>query len=55
MVNHQHVLLASIVMRLSLVIYMNPKSNINQTLKKVQSAQIRADLDLNTGVRYSGI
>jgi hypothetical protein len=24
-------------------------------LKKVQSAQIRADLNLNTGVRYSGI
>jgi molybdopterin-containing oxidoreductase family iron-sulfur binding subunit len=30
-------------------------SNINKTLKKVQSAQIRADLNLNTGVRYSGI
>ncbi len=30
-------------------------SKINQTLKKVQSAQIRADLNLNTGVRYSGI
>jgi len=30
-------------------------SKINQTLKKVQSTQIRADLKLNTGVRYSGI
>jgi molybdopterin-containing oxidoreductase family iron-sulfur binding subunit len=30
-------------------------SNIHQTLKKVQSMQIRADLNLNTGVRYSGI
>ncbi|WP_428087698.1 sulfate reduction electron transfer complex DsrMKJOP subunit DsrO [Candidatus Thioglobus sp.] len=30
-------------------------SNINQTLKKVQSTQIRGDLNLNTGVRYSGI
>jgi molybdopterin-containing oxidoreductase family iron-sulfur binding subunit len=30
-------------------------SKINQTLKKVQSTQIRADLNLNTGVRYSGI
>jgi hypothetical protein len=32
-------------------------SNIpsNQTLRKIQSTQIRADLNLNTGVRYSGI
>lgn len=30
-------------------------SKINQTLKTIQSAQIRADLNLNTGVRYSGI
>jgi tetrathionate reductase subunit B len=30
-------------------------SKINQTLEIVQSAQIRADLNLNTGVRYSGI
>lgn len=30
-------------------------SNIHQTLKRVQSTQIRADLNLNTGVRYSGI
>ncbi len=30
-------------------------SKINQTLKRVQSTQIRADLNLNTGVRYSGI
>ncbi|MBE8189610.1 MAG: 4Fe-4S dicluster domain-containing protein [Candidatus Thioglobus sp.] len=30
-------------------------SNINQTLKQVQSTQIRADMNLNTGVRYSGI
>lgn len=30
-------------------------SKINQTLKKVQSTQIRADLNLNTGVRYHGI
>ncbi len=30
-------------------------SKINQTLKKIQSSQIRADLNLNTGVRYSGI
>ncbi len=30
-------------------------SKISQTLKKVQSTQIRADLNLNTGVRYSGI
>ncbi|BAF61891.1 sulfate reduction electron transfer complex DsrMKJOP subunit DsrO [Candidatus Vesicomyidisocius calyptogenae] len=30
-------------------------SQINQTLKIVQSSQIRADLNLNTGVRYSGI
>ncbi|WP_138119500.1 sulfate reduction electron transfer complex DsrMKJOP subunit DsrO [Bathymodiolus heckerae thiotrophic gill symbiont] len=30
-------------------------SKINQTLKKIQSAQIRADLNLNTAVRYSGI
>lgn len=30
-------------------------SKINQTLKKIQSTQIRADLNLNTGVRYSGI
>lgn len=30
-------------------------SHINQTLKKIQSTQIRSDLNLNTGVRYSGI
>ncbi|KAA0445382.1 MAG: 4Fe-4S dicluster domain-containing protein [Candidatus Thioglobus sp.] len=30
-------------------------SKINKTLKKIQSTQIRADLNLNTGVRYSGI
>jgi molybdopterin-containing oxidoreductase family iron-sulfur binding subunit len=30
-------------------------SNIYQTLRQVQSSQIRADLNLNTGVRYSGI
>ncbi len=30
-------------------------SKINQTLKTIQSAQIRADLNLNTGVRYSGL
>ncbi|SFV88883.1 Sulfite reduction-associated complex DsrMKJOP iron-sulfur protein DsrO (=HmeA) [hydrothermal vent metagenome] len=30
-------------------------SKINQTLKKIQSTQIRADLNLNTAVRYSGI
>jgi molybdopterin-containing oxidoreductase family iron-sulfur binding subunit len=30
-------------------------SKINQVLKKIQSTQIRADLNLNTGVRYSGI
>ncbi len=28
---------------------------LHQTLKQVQSTQIRADLNLNTGVRYSGI
>ena len=33
----------------------NANSKINQTLKKIQSTQIRADLNLNTGVRYSGI
>lgn len=33
----------------------DPNSKINKTLKKIQSAQIRADLNLNTGVRYSGI
>ncbi len=33
----------------------DPNSKINQTLKKIQSTQIRADLNLNTGVRYSGI
>lgn len=33
----------------------NASSKINQTLKTIQSAQIRADLNLNTGVRYSGI
>ncbi len=30
-------------------------SKINQTLKKIQSTQIRADLNLNTAVRYSGV
>ncbi len=30
-------------------------SSINKTLKQIQSTQIRADLNLNTGVRYSGI
>jgi molybdopterin-containing oxidoreductase family iron-sulfur binding subunit len=30
-------------------------SEISKTLRKVQSSQIRADLNLNTGVRYSGI
>ena len=30
-------------------------SNINKTLRKIQSTQIRADLNLNTGIRYSGI
>lgn len=30
-------------------------SEISQKLRKVQSTQIRADLNLNTGVRYSGI
>ena len=34
---------------------LDPTSNIHQTLKNVQSTQIRADLNLNTGVRYSGI
>jgi len=33
----------------------DPNSKINQTLKQIQSTQIRADLNLNTGVRYSGI
>lgn len=33
----------------------NANSKINQVLKKIQSTQIRADLNLNTGVRYSGI
>lgn len=33
----------------------DPSSKINQTLRKIQSTQIRADLNLNTGVRYSGI
>jgi molybdopterin-containing oxidoreductase family iron-sulfur binding subunit len=30
-------------------------SKISKTLRKIQSTQIRADLNLNTGVRYSGI
>ena len=30
-------------------------SIISKTLRKIQSTQIRADLNLNTGVRYSGI
>ncbi len=30
-------------------------SKISRTLRKIQSTQIRADLNLNTGVRYSGI
>ncbi len=32
----------------------DPSSEINKKLKEVQSRQIRADLNLNTGVRYSG-
>lgn len=34
---------------------LDASSQINQTLKKIQSNQIRADLNLNTAVRYSGI
>jgi molybdopterin-containing oxidoreductase family iron-sulfur binding subunit len=33
----------------------NSNSKINKTLRQIQSTQIRADLNLNTGVRYSGI
>ena len=33
----------------------DPNSDISTELKKVASRQIRADLKLNTGVRYSGI
>jgi molybdopterin-containing oxidoreductase family iron-sulfur binding subunit len=31
---------------------MDPNSEISQALKKLNSTQIRADLELNTGVRY---
>lgn len=33
----------------------DPKSTISQSLKKYEAQQIRADLKLNTGVRYWGI
>ena len=33
----------------------DPDSEISQQLEKYSSRQIRADLDLNTGVRYRGI
>jgi molybdopterin-containing oxidoreductase family iron-sulfur binding subunit len=33
----------------------DPDSEISKALKKVSSTQIRADLKLNTGVRYSGV
>jgi molybdopterin-containing oxidoreductase family iron-sulfur binding subunit len=33
----------------------DPDSEISQQLKKYSSRQIRADLELNTGVRYRGI
>jgi molybdopterin-containing oxidoreductase family iron-sulfur binding subunit len=33
----------------------DPSSEISQQLKKYNSRQIRADLQLNTGVRYRGI
>jgi molybdopterin-containing oxidoreductase family iron-sulfur binding subunit len=33
----------------------DPASDISKQLKKYNSRQIRADLELNTGVRYRGI
>jgi molybdopterin-containing oxidoreductase family iron-sulfur binding subunit len=33
----------------------DPSSEISQQLEKHNSRQIRADLQLNTGVRYRGI
>jgi molybdopterin-containing oxidoreductase family iron-sulfur binding subunit len=33
----------------------DPDSEISQQLEKYSSRQIRADLQLNTGVRYRGI
>jgi tetrathionate reductase subunit B len=33
----------------------DPQSELSQALKAQQSRQIRADLQLNTGVRYSGV
>ncbi len=33
----------------------NPESRISQTLRELPSRQIREDLTLNTGVRYSGV
>jgi molybdopterin-containing oxidoreductase family iron-sulfur binding subunit len=33
----------------------DPDSEISQQLERYSSRQIRADLDLNTGVRYRGI
>ena len=33
----------------------DPASEISKQLKKYNSRQIRADLELNTGVRYRGI
>jgi molybdopterin-containing oxidoreductase family iron-sulfur binding subunit len=33
----------------------DPDSDISQQLKQHSSRQVRADLELNTGVRYRGI
>jgi molybdopterin-containing oxidoreductase family iron-sulfur binding subunit len=33
----------------------DPDSNLSRQLRKYNSRQIRADLELNTGVRYRGI
>jgi molybdopterin-containing oxidoreductase family iron-sulfur binding subunit len=33
----------------------DPNSAVSQALAKAQTTQLRADLKLNTGVRYSGI
>ena len=33
----------------------DPDSSLSQQLKQYSSRQIRADLELNTGVRYRGI
>ena len=33
----------------------NPQSAISQRLREIPSVQLRSDLRLNTGVRYSGV